>query len=103
VIFIGGIGPRKKRLESHPRICPGCGLAQAYLVRSDDYLSLFFVPILRIRKGRPMIQCERCGHTSDENGRAYSTGMDLRARRCTRCGTSLESDFHYCPQCGRAL
>ena len=59
MIFIGGVGPRRKKLDNHPRICSNCGLAQAYLVRMDDYLSFFFIPILRIRKGQPFVECER--------------------------------------------
>ena len=74
MIFIGGIGPRRIKLENHPRICSNCGLSQAYLVRLDDYLSLFFIPILRIRKGQPFVECERCGHVTDESGQVYAPG-----------------------------
>lgn len=100
MIFIGGIGPRKKRLEQHPRLCSNCGLSQAYLTRSDVYLFLFFIPVLRIRKGAPFVQCERCGHTADEIGQVYSQGMDLSAPRCRRCGAGLQEDFRHCPYCG---
>jgi len=78
MIFIGGVGPRRKKIESHPRICSNCGLSQAYLVRMDDYLSLFFIPIVRIRKGQPFVECERCGHITDENGKIYAPGAELR-------------------------
>ena len=100
MIFIGGIGPRQKRLEEQPRICSNCGLSRAYLTRVDDYLSLFFIPLLRIRKGEPFIQCERCGHVTDQGGHVYSAGMDLRQPRCHRCGAGLQAEFRYCPQCG---
>jgi len=103
VIFIGGIGPRQKRLEEQPRICANCGLSRAYLTRVDDYLSLFFIPLLRIRKGEPFIQCERCGHVTDEGGRVHSAGMDLRQPRCHRCGAGLQAGFRFCPQCGAPL
>ena len=100
MIFIGGVGPRKKRLNDQPQICSNCGLNQAYLSRIDNYFSLFFVPILRIRKGDPFIQCERCGHASDEHGKVYSMGNDLQVVRCFRCGETLEKDYPYCPYCG---
>jgi ribosomal protein L37E len=103
MIFIGGVGPRRKKLESHPRICSNCGLSQAYLVRMDDYLSLFFIPILRIRKGQPFVECERCGHVADESGKVYASGNDLQAIRCHRCGETLEKHFRYCPHCGAEL
>jgi len=93
MIFIGGIGPRKKKLENQPRLCPNCG----------DYLSLFFIPIFRIRKGEPFIECDRCGHISDERGFAISPGIDLRDSRCRQCGANVEKDFKYCPYCGGRL
>ena len=100
MIFIGGVGPRKKKLESQPRICSHCGLSQAYLIRTDDYLSLFFIPIFRVRKGQSFVECERCGHIADEMGKVYSAGTDLQAIRCHRCGETLEKGFNYCPHCG---
>jgi transcription elongation factor Elf1 len=100
MIFIGGVGPRKKKLDSHPRICSNCGLSQAYLVRLDDYLSLFFIPILRIRKGRPFVECERCGQFTDENGKVDTPGKDIRSISCYRCGEVLDKEFTYCPYCG---
>ncbi len=100
MIFIGGVGPRKKRLESQPRICSNCGLAQAYLTRVDNYFSLFFIPILRIRRGEPLVLCERCGHIADERGNIYATGTDLQAPRCLKCGKALGEDYPYCPYCG---
>jgi hypothetical protein len=103
MIFIGGVGPRRKKIESHPRICSSCGLSQAYIVRMDDYLSLFFIPILRIRKGQLFVECERCGHVTDENGKVYAPGKDLRAISCHRCGETLEKKFTYCPYCGAEL
>ena len=103
MIFIGGVGPRRKKLENHPRICSGCGLSQAYLARVDDYLSLFFLPILRIRKGQPFVECERCGHVTDETGKVYAAGTNLRAINCHRCGETLEKHFRYCPHCGSEL
>jgi len=103
MIFIGGIGPRRKKLDSQPRTCSNCGLSQAYLVRTDDYLSLFFIPILRIRKGQPYVECEQCKHVTDETGKVYVPGTELEVIRCRGCGESLARDFHYCPYCGAKL
>ena len=100
MIFIGGVGPRRKKLEGQPRICSGCGLSQAYLIRMDDYLSLFFIPILRIRKGKSFIECERCGHITDETGKVYASGKDLQELTCHRCGEVVAKQFNYCPHCG---
>ncbi len=100
MIFIGGIGPKRKRLENQPRICTNCGLSQAYLTRIDNYISLFLIPILRTRKGEPFVLCERCGHVTDQSGNVYATGTDLLAPRCLRCDKTLAKDYQYCPYCG---
>ena len=100
MIFIGGVGPRRTKLEGQPRLCSHCGLSQAYLVRTDDYLFLFFIPIFRVRKGQSFVECERCGHITDETGMVYAPGTDVQKTRCNRCGETLEKGFNYCPHCG---
>jgi hypothetical protein len=49
MIFIAGVSPKIKVLDQNPRRCPVCGLHQAYNKRMDHYLSLFFIPILRVK------------------------------------------------------
>ena len=100
MIFIGGVGPRKKRLDNQPHICTSCGLSQAYLTRVDQWLSIFFIPIFPLRRGQPVVLCERCGHVEDETGKPIVKGMDLASPRCHRCGEMLEKEFRYCPHCG---
>ncbi|SMC21072.1 zinc-ribbon family protein [Desulfacinum hydrothermale DSM 13146] len=103
--FIGGVQPKTKVLDETPRLCPACGLAQARLKRIDHYLSLFFIPLFPVKKGSPLVVCDRCGHmAAPEEGlgpppaeppRPFST-----APRCDRCGRELEASFAYCPYCG---
>ena len=100
MIFIAGVGPRKKRLDNQPQLCPNCGLSRAYLSRLDNYFFLFFIPIFRIRKGEPLVMCERCGHATDETGNLYAAGTDLQAPRCLTCGETLAKDYPFCPYCG---
>jgi ribosomal protein L37E len=103
MIFIGGVGPRKKRLDYQPRICSNCGLSQAYLTRVDHWLSVFFIPIFPVRRGQPVVLCDRCGHVDGESGKTIAEGVDLATSQCHRCGESLEKGFRYCPQCGTPL
>jgi hypothetical protein len=70
--FIGGIQPKTIDLDNQPRMCPSCGLYQARLKRVDQYLSAFFIPVLRVKKGDPFLLCERCGVASKETGGAGS-------------------------------
>ncbi len=64
--FIGGVQPKTVDLENVPRVCPSCGLYQARLKRLDHYISIFFLPLFRIKKGLPLLICDNCGHVSSE-------------------------------------
>jgi NMD protein affecting ribosome stability and mRNA decay len=61
-VFIGGIQPKTRVLDHTPRLCPACGLAQARLKRVDHVLSLFFIPLFSVKRGTPVLMCERCGY-----------------------------------------
>ena len=103
MIFIAGIQPKTKLLESSPRICLSCGSPQAYLKRVDHYLSIFFVPIIPIRRGVPMLRCENCGAVLTETGPPLWTEGIQEEKRCAHCGRVMEGDFSYCPYCGTRL
>jgi predicted RNA-binding Zn-ribbon protein involved in translation (DUF1610 family) len=104
--FIGGVQPKTVTLDDTPRLCPNCGLTQARLKRIDHYISLFFIPIVRIKKGEPLLICDRCGFTAPED-QAYRAAEVLRRTpeplRCPPCNTLLDPSFRYCPQCGRKI
>jgi hypothetical protein len=100
MIFIGGIQPKTKTLDNHPRTCPSCGLDRAYLKRTDHYFSLFFIPLIRVSRGKPFLAGEVCGGIFDEQGRGAVPGR-LDRRRCPGCGERIEPSFRYCPYCGR--
>ena len=102
--FIGGIQPRTVRLEKRPEACPFCFHLDVYLKRTDQYISVFFIPIIRIKKGVPFLTCENCRAVLDRDDGFI--GMDRggdRIRRCGSCGRSVEPDFDYCPYCGKHL
>ena len=101
--LIAGVSPKTVRLEQTPRICPSCGLAQAYLSRVDHYLNLFFIPLLRVRKGPPLVVCERCQAVSAPDARRPLTRQPSSTPICRRCGRSVAGDFRYCPYCGQPL
>lgn len=104
--FIGGVQPRTVTLDETPRLCPYCGLAQARLKRIDHYISLFFIPILRIKKGEPLLICDRCGFTAPEEEAYRAQKAPQRVEKpltCPACGMALEPTFQYCPQCGRKI
>ena len=96
--LIGGVQSRTIKVEEQARACPNCGSHSAYLKRVDQYLSLFFIPLFPIKKGQPFIECDRCKAALDPMGYGAS---QTHAGRCNYCRGRLETDFSYCPSCGK--
>jgi RNA polymerase subunit RPABC4/transcription elongation factor Spt4 len=103
MIFVAGVAPKIKIMDQTPRRCPVCGLNQAHYRRIDHYLSLFFIPILRVKKGEPFIMCDRCAQTFHEFGSDFTRQQPEKAGMCKYCGKMLDRDFKYCPNCGRRI
>lgn len=104
LFFIGGVQPRVKVLDETPRRCPRCGLHQARLKRVDHYLSLFFIPVFKVKTGEPVLVCNRC------EGPVAAAGPDPDRshpppgkRACRFCDRAFPTDYVFCPICGRRL
>ena len=98
--FIAGIQPKTVDVDGQPRICSSCGLSRARLRRVDHYASLFFLPVFRVRKGVPFLECKACGSLSGESGQVWSEPQETPARICPHCGNPLQPEYRYCPFCG---
>ena len=103
MIFIGGIQPKTKIIDSQARLCPVCGLVRARYRRVDHYLSIFFIPVLKVKKGEPFLTCDACQRDVHEMIQAGEIGDELTGRICTGCGRELADDFRYCPGCGKRV
>jgi hypothetical protein len=103
MIIIAGVSPKTKILDQNPRRCPLCGLHQSYFKRVDHYLSFFFIPLLRVKKGNPFIMCDRCQKTVPEFEPDISQQTGDRPKTCHYCKMSLDRDFKYCPYCGKRI
>jgi len=90
MFLIAGVQPKTKTLDKEARLCPGCGLKTAHNKRIDHYFSLFFVPLVRVKKGVPVLMCDRCRQ-------ALKT---VSGRRCRRCNEAIDPVFKFCPFCG---
>ncbi|NLJ28754.1 zinc ribbon domain-containing protein [Desulforhabdus amnigena] len=101
--FIGGIQPKTVELEEIPRLCPACGLAQARLRRVDYYLSLFFIPLFPVKRGEPVLICDRCGAVSSPDAPFDARPSVLSKKECPQCGQPLDPTFKYCPHCGSRI
>ena len=98
-IFIAGLQPRTRDLDSPPRTCPACNRPALRLRRTDQYFSLFFIPLFRVKQGEPFAACGGCGAvfaSADPLLGEKSSGTS----RCRSCGHSVEPDFRFCPACG---
>jgi hypothetical protein len=78
-------------------------LNQAYTQRVDHYLSLFFIPIFRVKKGEPFIVCDSCTQAGQGFGPDDTQAQTGSPRTCRSCGKALNADFQYCPQCGKRV
>lgn len=103
MFFIAGVQPRMVRIEKYTQPCLSCEYFDVYLKRVDHYISLFFIPLIRIKKGVPFLVCENCGVHQDQQGSAFGWGERSKPQKCGFCGKSVEPDFSYCPFCGRSL
>ena len=65
MFLIAGVQPKTRRVDEHPQRCPACGLARAYTTRVDHYLSLFFIPLFRVKRGEPFLLCNGCQRPVD--------------------------------------
>lgn len=97
VIF--GITPKTVLLPEPAQRCQVCGRAQAQAKRVDQYFSLFFIPLFRVRQGAPFVECNHCHHSSSVGNEApFENG---RSDRCPTCRQPVQADFRFCPYCGR--
>ena len=101
--LIGGVQPKKIRLDKQAGVCPSCGRLDLFLTRMDHYLSLFFIPLFPVKKGDPFLSCDNCGSVFDETGRTLGKSRGSFEWNCPKCGRALDADFVYCPSCGKKL
>ena len=80
MIFIAGVSPKTTVLEKTARLCPVCGLARARMQRVDHWLSLFFIPVFRVKKGAAFLFCDRCDRPVNDNSGSTAAGQAARRR-----------------------
>ncbi len=90
MFLIAGVQPKTKTLDKEAGICSGCGLKTAHTQRIDHYFSLFFIPLLRVKKGLPMLTCDRCSQALNV----------IPDHRCRHCNEAMDPAFKFCPFCG---
>ncbi|WP_419658900.1 hypothetical protein Dvar_77630 [Desulfosarcina variabilis str. Montpellier] len=103
MFLIAGIQPKTRRLDENPQRCPVCGLTQAYATRVDHYLSLFFIPLIPVKRGEPFLLCEHCQRPVDDFEDAAGPVVPPSGEEtvCVACKRTFDSSFKYCPHCGQ--
>ena len=103
MFLIAGVQPKTKRIDDVPQRCPSCGSVQAYTTRVDHYLSLFFIPLIRVKQGESFLLCERCqGPVGDEfQAPPKADRLSGAETVCMACRRTFDSSFNYCPYCGQ--
>ena len=102
MFLIAGVQPKTRRVDENPQRCPSCGLSQAYTTRVDHYLSLFFIPLIRVKQGEPFLLCEGCQRPANGSRVAAQEAPpsgDFIV--CVACKRDFDSAFRYCPHCGQ--
>jgi uncharacterized C2H2 Zn-finger protein len=103
MFLIAGISPKTNTIDPTPRMCPQCGLVQAFLKRTDSYFSLFFIPLFRVKEGEAFLHCERCNTIATQSGIRFQNRPEASGSRCSACGRNMERDYQFCPYCGRPV
>ena len=102
MFLIAGVQPKTRRVDENPQRCPSCGLAQAYTTRVDHYLSLFFMPLIRVKQGQPFLLCEGCQQPVDDfRESAQEAPLSGTSTVCVACKKAFDGSFKYCPYCGQ--
>lgn len=102
MFLIAGVQPKTVRLSDQPQRCPSCGLNQAYATRLDHYLSLFFIPLIRVRSGEAFLLCEHCQRSVDPGPAPAPTPLSAGVDTvCVACNRTFDRSFKYCPHCGQ--
>ena len=102
MFLIAGIQPKTRQLDDIARRCPACGQFRAYRKRVDHYLSLFFIPLLKVKTGEPFLVCDRCAHADSSHSEKPGAEPTPRHTHCQACGRPLKREFFFCPYCGSA-
>lgn len=99
MIFIGGVQPRTVVLEDQARSCPYCGRVAVRRQRIDHYISLFFIPLIPVKRGVPHLACGHCKNVVSAGAGPAAGGF----KGCGNCGSPVEEEFVYCPYCGKRV
>lgn len=86
------------------RCIPCQRMTKPIAIRFDQWISIFFIPLVRVQTGTPLLACSLCqtpylNHPDFTDKWRDST--DKIGNVCIECGyDGIEKSFKYCPECG---
>lgn len=126
MFFIGvfGIESKEKEIKILNNLnCKNCNLAvTGKLIKSFSFFHFFFIPIFKWNE-KYYVMCDNCKIVygiSKEKGKAIERGENVsitywdlqevyneyynnnyyESKKCSNCGSTVETNFKYCPYCG---
>lgn len=103
MFFIGGVQPKTVRIKQYPQSCPHCAHNKVFQKRVDHFISLFFIPLIRIKKGIPFDICDHCHSFLEIENPTPIHGNETHHSQCKYCGQLLSFEFAFCPACGKPV
>jgi rubrerythrin len=63
------------------------------------------LPVIRVKRGNPFLQCQSCGSLSHGSGEAWDGYLqeERPVRNCPYCSKPLDPEFRFCPFCGKSI
>ncbi len=84
-MFIWGLRRRQKTVGRGTFFCPRCNQNRRYKLKRDGYyFSIFFVPLLRLKKLGEYVECQVCKNTYEPQVLASSSQDTLKLVASTR-------------------
>ncbi|KMT11640.1 hypothetical protein BVRB_5g109540 [Beta vulgaris subsp. vulgaris] len=105
-LFVGGVDQKVGQvLKTGVSRCINCN-SKADLVKYDNVLKLFFVPVWKWPGKKPLLHCNTCNLFFPESlSKTTSSSLpsDNDVLRCHSCARLVDADYRFCPFCGVSL
>ncbi|KNA24514.1 hypothetical protein SOVF_015100 [Spinacia oleracea] len=107
--FVGGVEQQVGQvLKTGISRCISCN-SKADLVKYDNVLKVFFVPVWKWPGKKPLLHCNTCNLFFPESfsippaTTSFPQPGEIDVLRCQSCARVVEAGYRFCPFCGVSL